>query len=226
MSDDQRLSSCCDAYYQAVFDTDRERALGIIRQALADGIAAEELIFSVVIPAMEQMVGGLMSDSLVTLSQHFLASKVAEEVTDMLIPLFRQAPEIQGHVVIGTSSGDFHGLGKKIVTGCLRAKMFRVTDLGLNVSAERFVQAALDEGAQIIGISSMMLHTAIGDQGPRRVRALLTEQRLEERIKLVVGGAPYRFHPELYREVGADAWGETALEGAEVIARLIREMRS
>lgn len=213
------------AYYDAVFDTDRDRALAVIQHALDDGVTPEEVIFSIVIPCMERMVGGMMSDSLVTLSQHFLASQIAEEVTDMLIPRFKIAPEVQGHVVIGTSYGDFHGLGKKILSGCLRAKMFQVTDVGLNVRPERFVEEALAVGAQIIGISSMMIHTAVGETGPRRVRQLLREQGLENRIKLVVGGAPYRFNDTLYREVEADAWGATAIEGAEVIARLIREMR-
>ena len=214
------------AYYDAVFDTDRDRALAVVKRALDEGISPEEVIFTIVIPCMEKMIGGMMTDSLVTLSQHFLASQIAEEVADTLIPLFKTAPEMQGHIVIGTSFGDFHGLGKKIVSGCLRAKMFQVTDVGINVRPERFVEEALAVGAQVIGISSMMVHTAVGEHGPRRVRELLREQGLEDRIRIVVGGAPYRFHDTLYREVGADAWGVTAIEGAEVIARLIREIRS
>jgi 5-methyltetrahydrofolate--homocysteine methyltransferase len=213
------------AYYEAVFDTDRNRALAAIQQALDDGVTPEQVVFEIVIPCMEKMIGGILSDSLVTLSQHFLASQIAEEVTDMLIPRFETAPESRGHVVIGSSFGDFHGLGKKILCGCLRAKMFQVTDLGINIRPERFVEVALAGGAQVIGVSSMMVHTACGENGPRRVRRLLGEQGLEERIKLVVGGAPYRFNENLYREVGADAWGGTAIEGAEVIARLIREVR-
>ena len=212
-------------YYDAVFDTDRERALAVIQRALDDGVTPEEVIFTIIVPGMEKMIGGMINDSLVTLSQHFLASQIAEEVTDMLIPRFKTSPEMQGHVVIGTSFGDFHGLGKKILCGCLRAKMFQVTDVGINARPERFVEEALSVGAQVIGISSMMVHTAVGEQGPRRVRALLREQGLEGRIKLIVGGAPYRFHETLYREVEADAWAPTAIEGAEVIGRLIREMR-
>ena len=211
-------------YYDAVFDTDRERALAVVQRALDNGVSPEAVIFTIIIPGMEKMIGGMINDSLVTLSQHFLASQIAEEVTDMLIPRFKTAPEMQGRVVIGTSFGDFHGLGKKILSGCLRAKMFQVTDVGINARPERFVEEALAVGARVIGISSMMVHTAVGEQGPRRVRALLREQGLEERIKIVVGGAPYRFHDTLYREVEADAWGATAVEGAEIIARMIREM--
>jgi 5-methyltetrahydrofolate--homocysteine methyltransferase len=211
------------AYYEAVLDTDRERALAVVQRALDEGVSPEDVVFTIVIPCMEKMAGGLMTDSLVTLSQHFLSAKIGEEVTDRLIPQFEVTPEIQGTVVVGSSFGDFHGLGKKILSGCLRAKMFQVTDVGLNARPERFVDEAVAQGAQVIGVSSMMVHTAVGENGPRRVKALLRERGLDGRIKLVVGGAPYRFHPDLHRDVDADGWGATAIDGTDLIARLIRE---
>jgi trimethylamine corrinoid protein len=214
------------AYLKALFDTDKAAALRIVQDALDHDMAPERVIFDVVVPGMEQMIGGMMSDNLITLSQHFLASQIAEEVTDRLIPLFSAVPEVQGTVVIGTSFGDFHGLGKKIVTGCLRARMFQVTDLGINVAPERFVETALSLGAEIIGISSMMVHTATGEKGPQRVRQLLVEQGLEHKIRLIVGGAPYRFHENLYREVGADAWADTAANAPALVARLVKEVRA
>jgi len=215
-----------DAYLQALFDTDKVAALRIIQESLDGGMTPEKVIFDVVVPGMERMVGGMIStDNLITLSQHFLASQIAEEVTDRLIPLFESAPEVQGHVVIGASHGDFHGLGKKIVSGCLKARMFQVTDLGVNVAPERFIEAALSAGAQVIGISSMMIHTATGERGPKRVRQLVREQGLEGTVRIIVGGAPYRFHDNLFREVGADAWADTAAEAPAVVARLVREVQ-
>ncbi len=214
-----------EAYLKSLFDTDKATALRIVQEALDNGLTPESVIFDVVVPGMEQMIGGMISDNLVTLSQHFLASQIAEEVTDRLIPLFSSAPAIQGTVVIGTSFGDFHGLGKKIVTGCLRARMFRITDLGINVAPERFVEAALETGAEVIGVSSMMVHTATSDRGPKKVRQLLRDQGLEQKIRLIVGGAPYRFHENLYREVGADAWADTAANAPAAIAALVKEVR-
>ena len=214
-----------EAYLNALFDTDKAAALQIVQEALDNDVTPESVIFDVVVPGMEQMIGGMISDNLITLSQHFLASQIAEEVTDRLIPLFSSAPDVQGTVVIGTSYGDFHGLGKKIVTGCLRARMFQVTDLGINVSPERFIEAALSTGAEIIAISSMMVHTATGEKGPKQVRRLLRDQGLEKRIRLTVGGAPYRFHENLYREVGADSWADTAASAPAVFAGLVKEVR-
>ena len=215
-----------ESYLKALFDTDKAAALQIVQHALDGGVTPEQVIFDVIIPGMERMIGDMISsDNLVTLSQHFLASQIAEEAADRLIPLFAIAPEVQGRVVIGTSHGDFHGLGKKIVIGCLKARMFEVNDLGINVAPELFVDQALATGAEVIAVSSMMVHTATGDRGPKRIRQILQERGLEDRLRMIVGGAPYRFHPDLYREVGADAWGDTAAQAPGIVARLVREVR-
>lgn len=221
-----QVESLLDSYITALFDTDKSRALAVIDSALAEGIPPETIIFRMVIPGIERMIGGMLADEMVTLSQHFLASQIAEEVTARLIPLFTAAPEAQGTIILGTSYGDFHGLGKKIVGGCLKARFFTVHDIGINVSPERFIQEAVSRDADVIGVSSMMVHTATGEMGPRAVRRLLREKGLEERIRLIVGGAPYRFHPELYREVGADAWEETAADAPDVIKQLVGKERS
>lgn len=215
-----------DDYLKALFDTDKSAALRIVDDALENGLTPEIVVFNIIIPGMERMIGGMISDNLVTLSQHFLASQIAEEVVDRLIPLFAVAPENRGHIVIGTSHGDFHGLGKKIVIGCLRARMFEVTDLGINVAPERFVDEAVAVGAPVIAISSMMVHTATGERGARRVRQLLQERDLEGKIRIIVGGAPYRFYDNLFREVGADAWADSAAEAPNVVARLVQEVLS
>lgn len=68
--------------------------------------------------------------------------------------------------------------------GCLRAGMVEVVDLGLNVTADAFVEAAVKQDAQVIGISSMMVHTARGENGASGVRSLLRKEGLENRIKL------------------------------------------
>ena len=103
--------------------------------------------------------------------------------------------------------------------------MVEVSDLGVNVPAERFVDAAVAADAQVIAISAMMVHTATGPKGASRVRELLRERGLEERIRLVVGGAPYRFDGELYKSVGADAWAADGVSAGRVIVDLIREVK-
>ena len=102
--------------------------------------------------------------------------------------------------------------------------MITVHDLGLNVPAEKFVEAALEHGAGIIAISSMMIHTARGENGCLGVRRILKERGLEDRLKIIVGGAPFRFDDQLYRTVEADAWSEDGLSAANVVIDLMKEV--
>ncbi len=219
------LEQVMNQYNEAIMDTDRDRALHVVRDALGLEISPEEVVFKIVVPAIELMMKSISENQGVSLAQHFMAAQIASEVVDEMVPQFKKAPEIVGKVVIGTSRGDFHGLGKRIVSGCLKAMMIEVTDLGLNVAPERFVDEALAQDAQVIAISSMMVHTAKGENGCLRVRQLLKEQELEKRIRIAVGGAPYRFDPELYKSVGADAWAENGITAGRVITDLIREVR-
>lgn len=210
-------------YNEAIFDTDRERALEVIHDAVARGVSPEDVVFKIVVPAIEQMINSISKDFDANLAQHFIASQIAAEVTDAMVVNFAAKPSCAGRVVIGTAEGDLHSLGKRIVMGCLKALMIEVHDLGVNVPAERFVDEALARDAQVIGISAMMAHTARGDNGCLRVRQILKERNLEHRIKIIVGGAPFRFDDNLYKAVGADAWAEDGLSAGRTIEALIKE---
>jgi methanogenic corrinoid protein MtbC1 len=214
------------AFSEAIYDTDRVRALEVIHRALADGVTPEEVIFEVIIPGIELMMTSGADGFEANLAQHFMAAQIAAEVTDELVPRFRRKPEITGRVVIGTAWGDFHGLGKRIVIGCLKAHLIEVIDLGLNVYPERFVEAALAADAEVIGISSMMVHTARGELGCLGVRKILRERGLDGQIKLIVGGAPYRYDDKLFETVQADAWAVNGVAACGVVMNLIREVRS
>lgn len=213
------------SYNEAVFDTDKQAALDVVNKALSDGLSPEQVVFKLVIPAVEAMMGRIEKDPDSNLAQHFMTAQIAAEVTEKMLEKFDQPPEVVGRVIIGAAHGDLHSLGKRIVIGCLKALMVDVIDLGSNISAEQFVAAAVAEQAQVIAVSAMMAHTALGENGSLQVRALLREQGLEDRVKLAVGGAPYRFDPELYVKAGADAWAPDGVTAAKVIVQLIREVR-
>jgi trimethylamine corrinoid protein len=219
------LDSIIKAYNEAVFETDKEAAFAVVNSALAKGMTAEEIVFKVVIPAVEEMMSLITKDPDANLAQHFMTSQIAAEVTEKMLQKFHSPPEIIGRVVIGTAYSDLHSLGKRIVMGCLKALMVDVIDLGVNVPAERFVEEALAHDAQIIAISAMMVHSATGENGCRKVRQILKARNLEARFKIVVGGAPYRFDPELYKSVGADAWAGDGISAGKVIIDLINEVK-
>jgi methylmalonyl-CoA mutase cobalamin-binding domain/chain len=220
------LTTIIQAYNEAVFDTDKEAAFEVVATAMKEGISAEDVVFKIVIPAVETMMSEITKDPDTNLAQHFMTAQIASEVTERMLTLFQHPPEILGRVVIGTAAGDLHSLGKRIVSGCLKAMMVDVIDLGVNVRPEQFVDAALEHDAQVIAVSAMMVHTATGENGARKVRALLHEQGLEDRIKLVVGGAPYRFDGELYKTVGADDWAADGVTAGRVIINLIKGVKT
>ncbi len=215
------LTQIITAYNEAVFDTDRDLALDIIHQAVAKGMSPEDVVFKVVIPAMELMIKSISEDFDANLAQHFMASQIALQVTEEMVAKFKISPQNIGTIVIGTSHGDMHTLGKRIVSGCLRSLMIEVIDLGVNVTAETFVEQALAHNAPVIAISSMMMHTARSELGCIKVREILKQRGLEERIKIVVGGAPYRWDPFLYKTVQADAWAEDGITAGKIIKELI-----
>lgn len=211
-------------YFEAVYDTDRDRALSVVDKAIERGVSPEEIIFNVIIPVIEKMTSSLIDDHKATLSQHYICSMVSGEISDKLLPLFKKGVSEKGVVVIGTAKGDFHGLGKKIVGGCLKANLFNVTDLGINVDPEKFVDEAQRLNADVIGVSSMMVHTARSEDGALGVRRVLDERNLSGKIKLVVGGAPYSFDPLLYKDVKADGWALNGLEAVKMISALLEQL--
>ena len=219
------LDSIIKAYNEAVFETDKEAAFRVVDDARAQGLSAEDVVFQVVIPAVERMMSEITRDPDANLAQHFMTAQIAAEVTERMLLQFAHPPEILGRVVIGTAAGDLHSLGKRIVMGCLKAMMVEVVDLGVNVPAEKFVDEAVARDAQVIAVSAMMVHTATGEQGARRVRQLLDARGLSGRMKLVVGGAPYRFDDTLYQRVGADGWAADGIAAGRMIIDLIKATR-
>jgi methanogenic corrinoid protein MtbC1 len=220
------LDRILKAYSEAVFETDKEAAFAVVYGALADGVSAEDIVFKVVIPAVEEMMSNITRDPDANLAQHFMTAQIAAEVTEKMLEKFEHPPALVGRVVIGTAAGDLHSLGKRIVMGCLKALMVEVTDLGVNVPAEKFVDEAVARDAQVIAISAMMVHTATGENGVRRVRQILQERGLEQRFRIAVGGAPYRFDNELYKSVGADGWAPDGINAGRVIIDLIKAVKA
>jgi methanogenic corrinoid protein MtbC1 len=95
----------------------------------------------------------------------------------------------------------------------------------VNVAPEKFVDEAVAHDSAIIAISSMMMHTARSELGSTKVREILKERNLEDKIKIVVGGAPYRWDPNLYKIVQADAWAEDGITAGKVIKDLMLGMK-
>jgi methanogenic corrinoid protein MtbC1 len=75
----------------------------------------------------------------------------------------------------------------------------------------------------VIAISAMMVHTARSENGCLKVRRILEERMIEDRVRIIVGGAPFRFDPGLYQQVKADAWAVDGIAAVRVITRLLQK---
>ena len=88
------LEQVVKAYNEAVYDTDREQALRVVREALTIGMTPEEIVFDVVLPAMDMMIKSLEEEGGASLAQHYMTAQIADSVTTEMVAQFRRAPQV------------------------------------------------------------------------------------------------------------------------------------
>src|SRR5574341_142605 len=149
------------------------------------------------------------------------AMKAALTVIDPLLKSSRQEKQIAGRVVLGTVLGDIHEIGKTLVGTLLIANGFEVLDLGVNVPTERFVEAAGDVNADLVGLSAL-LTTTMANQ--RKViealdaKGLRAQASQRGKVRVMIGGAPC--NTDWAKQIEADGYGQTASDAVR-IARLL-----
>lgn len=167
-------------------------------------------------------IGELWSQEMISLAQGYVAGKLAERVLDAALASEDAGglkASRRGRAVLGNVEDDYHALGRRMVASFLRLDGWEVVDLGNDVEPARFVDAALEADARIIGVSSMMLSTA---RNLPRVRDEIEARGLGGRLRLAAGGAIFRLRPELVKELGADGTAATAIE-APALFRALHE---
>ena len=118
--------------------------------------------------------------------------------------------------MIGTVYGDIHTIGKSMVSTLLTAEGFDVIDVGVNVTAEQFIDAIQKDQPDILAMSALMTMTA-PEQG--KVIQALQERGLRAKIKVMVGGGAIT--QEFADGIGADAYGATAPDAVRLAKRLV-----
>ena len=212
-----------DRLLNAMIKAERTGAAELVGQALAEGISPDRFIADALDPALVQL-GWLWEQESVSLAQTFVASKIAEDVLLHCAPDKAAAPPTapKGLVVIGNIEDDFHSLGRRIVVSFLRAAGWEVHDLGNDVTAEQFVDTAVEVKAAVVGASAMMQTTALNI---RKLRDLIAARGLQGQIKLAVGGAVFNWRPDLVAEVGGDGTAQNAAGADALLGRLQAEVR-
>jgi len=147
------------------------------------------------------------------------AGVVKTVIDDVLDPAIRASgseKKTLGKIVIGTVESDVHSIGKDLVASFLFSNGFDVYNLGVEVTAEEFINKAEEVGAKIIGMSSLL---TMSMDFQRQVIEELNKRGLREKYKVIVGGAPTT--EEWSEQIGADGWADDAIETVSLVKKLI-----
>ena len=192
----------------SVIDGEVEQAAELAQKALAQGldpiIAIEQGYAAGIRDVGERFARG--ECFLPHLAMGAEAMKSAMAVLEPELARRQQERKTLGRVVIGTVAGDIHEIGKSLVGTMLAASGFTVTDLGVNVPAEQFVETARRVNAQAVGLSALLTTTMLAQ---RDVIVALEKAGLRQQVKVMVGGAPVT--EAWAREIGADGYAEDAV---------------
>ena len=195
----------------ALKDLDEKKVNELVEKEIAGGASALDIINA----CNEGMVavGDLFSKGTYFISQLIFSAEILKSVLKRLEPLLAGSvgTGAKGKVVIGTVKGDIHDIGKNIVVTLLRGSGFEVIDLGVDVPAEKFVDALKQSGAKVLGMSALLNFTY---PEMKNVVDAVAAAGLRDKVKVMLGGAPVN---EQVREFsGADFAARDAVQGIEI----------
>jgi len=163
-----------------------------------------------------ETIGDRFDKAEIYLPQVVAASKTMEMALKILDPFMKSGEgSLRGTVVMGTVEGDIHEIGKNVCCAMLRGAGFNVIDLGPDVSAQDFLDAAEENNATICGGSALMTTTLEGQR-----ELVLAIKEINAPYKAIFGGAPCS--KEWCDEIGADGYSKTAGEVVELVKKLMR----
>lgn len=195
---------------------DDEVVVELTRSAIQQDLSPQEVLDRGLIAGMNA-VGDQFRRHDIFLPEVLLAARAMYAGMDELKPLLaRDGVPTMGRMVLGTVQGDLHDIGKNLVGILLGGAGFEVTDLGSDVTPERFLEAARESGATVIGMSALLTTTM---PGMRKVVDLLKKEGLSGQIRTIVGGAPVS--GEFAREIGADAYAYDAANAVDRVKALM-----
>ncbi len=199
-----------NALKDAVIAGDSKGCTVLTEVALKAGHPPQKILNEALIPGME-VVGEKFRCNEVYVPEVLVAARAMKKSLAILKPLLAQTgAKPVGVAVMGSVKGDLHDIGKNLVCMMLEGAGFEVVDLGTDVPPEKFVQAAKDSKAQIVGMSTLLTTTMLG---MKDVIQALERAQLRQRVKVLVGGAPVT--QSFAHDIGADGYGESAAVAVE-----------
>ena len=190
----------------------------LVEAAIAEGADPKEILEQGLLPGMS-VIGEKFKNNEVYVPEVLVAARAMTAGTTLLKSLLVSADvQAPGKAVIGTVKGDLHDIGKNLVKMMLEGKGITVIDLGTDVSAEQFVNAAIENEAQIICCSAL-LTTTMSEM--EEVVKEATAKGIREKVFIMVGGAPIT--QEFCDKIGADCYTSDAAAAADAAFEYLKK---
>jgi corrinoid protein of di/trimethylamine methyltransferase len=202
---------------EAVIEGEPDDAEELAKQALDQGLDPLTCINEGLTKGI-QRVGELFASGEYFLPELIIGAEAMKRALAVLEPAMvgDQSREVVGRVVLGTVEGDMHEIGKTLVGTMLIANGFKVIDIGVDQSADQFINAVKENEAEIVGASALLTTTML--QQSKLIEAL-EEAGLRDQVKVMVGGAPVT--ESFASEIGADGYAEDAISAVDLAFRLV-----
>ncbi len=188
----------------------------ITQECLNNGYTANHILDHGLLNGMA-IVGVKFRDNVIFVPEVLVAARAMKAGMAHIEPILSASGiEPIGTVIMGTVKGDLHDIGKNLCIMMLRGAGWTVHDLGVDTSPEEFADAVMEHEAQLIGMSAL-LTTTMPNMG--RTIAYFEDIGLRDEVRFMVGGAPVT--REFADEMGADGYGENAVECVETASDLL-----
>jgi 5-methyltetrahydrofolate--homocysteine methyltransferase len=205
-----------ETIYEGILEGNMKAVATATIEALAAGVAAGSILNEAMIPAMAE-VGRLFEINEYYVPELLIAARAMKAGLEILKPqLVATGIEPKGKVVVGTVKGDLHDIGKNLVAIMVEGAGYEVIDLGVDVSPEAYVNTAIAQGAQVIGLSALLTTTM---PSMKATVEALQESGMAGKIKVMIGGAPVT--QKYADEIGADGYARDAAGAARLVEQLI-----
>ena len=205
--------------YNAILSGKSDDAAAATRDAVAQDFAPQDLINGQMIRAMSE-VGRRFQDGKAFVPQLLMAGRAMKAALEILKPMLAgSASSSLGKVVIGTVKGDLHDIGKNLVASMLEGCGFEVVNIGIDVSADTFIQAVKENKPDILCMSAL-LTTTMGYM--KEVIDALEAAGIRDQVKVMVGGAPVT--QGFADEIGADGYSDNANSAVTVAKQLLGKL--
>lgn len=200
----------------AIVEIQSDVAEEVMKQSMESKVSGIDILNKALVPALDR-VGVLFREGDYFLPDVLMCVNIYNQAFALIEPELKQGDyKAKGKVMLGTVKGDTHDIGKNILSALLQGNGFEVINLGMNVSAETFLEKAKENNPDIIGMSALLTTTM---PEMKNTIELFSKEGIREDYRFIIGGAPVT--QDFANQIGADGYGEEAQAGVELVKNLI-----